>query len=59
MSEYVEFKKGDQVKFTWGLDKRIFKIALKPKKKHGIFYLTLEDDKGVRQDCLAQWCVHV
>ena len=58
MSELIEFNKGDRVKFSWGLDKRTFKVALKPKFKNRVLYLTLEDDEGVRRECLAQWCEH-
>lgn len=50
-----EFKKGDLVVPTWGVIKDVMKIALKPKKKHGVLCLTLEDKQGKRIECLAQW----
>lgn len=59
MSEHIEFNRGDKVRFTWGLDKREFRVALKPKFKNRVLYLTLEDDQGKRMECLAQWCEHV
>ncbi|WP_293735008.1 hypothetical protein [uncultured Acinetobacter sp.] len=49
-----EFKKGDYVVSTWGLEKRVLKIDLKPKLKSGVLYITLLID-GVRRECLAQW----
>lgn len=49
-----EFKVGDLVVSTWGLEKRVLKIVLKPKFKNGILYLTLLID-GVKRECLAQW----
>ncbi|WP_151803964.1 hypothetical protein [Acinetobacter bereziniae] len=49
-----EFKVGDLVVSTWGLEKRVFKVELKPKFKNGILYLTLLID-GSRRECLAQW----
>lgn len=48
------FKKGDHVVSTWGLEKRVLKIDLKPKLKGGVSYITLLID-GVRRECLAQW----
>ena len=53
----VEFKKGDKVVSTWGLEKRVMDIALKPKFKSGVMYITLLID-GVRRECLAQWWTH-
>lgn len=53
----VEFKKGDKVVSTWGLEKRVMDIALKPKFKSGVMYITLLID-GVRRECLAQWWRH-
>lgn len=50
----VEFKKGDKVVSTWGLEKRVMEIVLKPKFKSGVMYITLLID-GVRRECLAQW----
>lgn len=50
-----EFKKGDLVVPIWGVIKDVMKVALKPKKKHGALYLTLEDKQGKRIECLAQW----
>lgn len=47
-------KKGDHVVSTWGLEKRVFKVVLKPKFKNGVLYLTLLID-GSRRECLAQW----
>lgn len=49
-----EFKVGDLVVSTWGLEKRVLKIVLKPKFKNGILYLTLLID-GYKRECLAQW----
>lgn len=49
-----EFKVGDLVVSTWGLEKRVFKVELKPKFKNGILYLTLLID-GSKRECLAQW----
>lgn len=49
-----KFKVGDLVVSTWGLEKRVLKIVLKPKFKNGILYLTLLID-GSRRECLAQW----
>lgn len=51
------FKKGDYVVSTWGLEKRVLKIDLKPKIKSGVLYITLLID-GVRRECLAQWWRH-
>lgn len=51
------FSKGDYVVSTWGLEKRVFQIELKPKLKSGIMYITLLID-GVRRECLAQWWRH-
>ena len=48
-------KKGDLVVPTWGVIKEVMKVVLKPKIKHGIPYLTLEDKQGKRIECLAQW----
>lgn len=48
------FKKFDYVVSTWGLEKRVLKIDLKPKLKGGVLYITLLVD-GVRRECLAQW----
>lgn len=53
----VEFKKGDKVVSTWGLEKRVMDIALNPKFKSGVMYITLLID-GVRRECLAQWWTH-
>ncbi|RSN88689.1 hypothetical protein [Acinetobacter nosocomialis] len=50
-----EFKKGDLLVPTWGTIKDVMKVVLKPKKKHGITCLTLEDKQGRRVECLAQW----
>lgn len=51
----LEIKKGDLVVPTWGAIKEVMRVALKPKKKHGIPYLVLEDKQGKRIECLAQW----
>ena len=52
-----EFKKSDFVTGAWGVEKRVFKIDLKPKLKSNVLYLTLNID-GKRRDCLAQWFRH-
>ena len=54
MSELLEFKKGDNIVFTWG-DKQVRKIELKPKFKSRVLYLTVNIE-GRRRECLAQWC---
>ena len=54
MSELLEFKKGDDIVFTWG-DKQVRKIELKPKFKSRVLYLT-DSVEGRRRECLAQWC---
>lgn len=56
MSEILEFKKGDDIVFTWG-DKQVRKIELKPKFKSRVLYLTVSVE-GRRCECLAQWCRH-
>lgn len=56
MSELVEFKKGDNIVFTWG-DKQVRKIELKPKFKSRVLYLTVSVE-GNRREVLAQWCRH-
>ena len=56
MSELLEFKKGDNIVFTWG-DKQVRKIELKPKFKSRVLYLTVSIE-GRRRECLAQWCRH-
>ena len=53
----MSFKKSDFVTGTWGVEKRVFQIDLKPKLKSNILYLTLNID-GKRRDCLAQWFRH-
>lgn len=53
----IEFKKGDFVTGTWGLEKRVFKVVLKPKFKSRVLYLTILVD-GVRKEILAQWMRH-
>lgn len=53
----LEFKKGDFVTGTWGVEKRVFRIVLKPKLKSRVLYLTLDVD-GKRRECLAQWYRH-
>ena len=53
----MEFKKGEFVTGTWGLEKRVFEIVLKPKLKSRILYLTILID-GVRREVLAQWYRH-
>ena len=52
-----EIVKGSKVVATWGAVKEVMTVALKPKMKGRIMYLTLEDSKGVRQPrpLLAQW----
>lgn len=50
----VELKKGNYVVSTWGLEKRVLKIVLKPKFKNGVLIITLLID-GVKRECLAQW----
>ena len=52
-----EFKKGDKIVGTWGLEKRVFEIVLKPKFKAGVLYLTINID-GLRKEVLAQWWRH-
>ena len=56
MSELLEFKKGDDIVFTWG-DKQVRKIELKPKFKSRVLYLTVSIE-GRRREVLAQWCRH-
>lgn len=56
MSEILEFKKGDNIVFTWG-DKQVRKIELKPKFKSRVLYLTVSVEDH-RRECLAQWCRH-
>ena len=56
MSELLEFKKGDNIVFTWG-DKQVRKIELKPKFKSRVLYLTVSVE-GRRREVLAQWCRH-
>lgn len=56
MNDYVEFKKGDNIVFTWG-DNKVRKIELKPKTKNRVLYLTITVE-GRRRECLAQWCRH-
>ena len=56
MSGILEFKKGDDIVFTWG-DKQVRKIELKPKFKSRVLYLTVSVE-GRRRECLAQWCRH-
>ena len=56
MSELVEFKKGDNIVFTWG-DKQVRKIELKPKFKSRVLYLTVSVE-GRRREVLGQWCRH-
>lgn len=56
MTDYVEFKKGDNIVFTWG-DNKVRKIELKPKTKCRALYLTVNVE-GYRRECLAQWCRH-
>ena len=55
--ESIEFKKGDFVTGTWGLEKRVFQIVLKPKFKSRVLYLTILVD-GARREVLAQWYRH-
>lgn len=52
-----EIVKGSKVVATWGAIKEVMTVALKPKIRGRIMYLTLEDSKGVRQPrpLLAQW----
>lgn len=48
------FSKGDYVCYdSPAPNKEIFKVVLKPKKKHGMTYLTLEDGEGKRREFLA------
>ena len=56
MSELIEFKKGDNIVFTWG-DRQVRKIELKPKFKSRVLYLTVSVE-GRRREVLAQWCRH-
>ena len=49
-----EFKKGDFITGTLGLEKRVFEIILKPKFKSRVLYVTILID-GVRREVLAQW----
>ena len=56
MSELAEFKKGDNIVFTWG-DKQVRKIELKPKFKSRVLYLTVSVE-GRRREVLAQGCRH-
>ena len=56
MSELIEFKKGDNIVFTWG-DRQVRKIELKPKFKSHVLYLTVSVE-GRRREVLAQWCRH-
>lgn len=53
----IEFNKGDKVVATWGLEKRVLEICLKPKFKSRVLYLTVNID-GVRREVLAQWYRH-
>lgn len=57
MNENIEFKKGDKVVSTWGLEKRVMDITLKPRFVNRVLCLPLLID-GVKRDCLAQWWRH-
>lgn len=52
-----EIVKGSKVVATWGAINKVMTVALKPKFKSGIMYLTLEDSEGRREPrpLLAQW----
>ena len=52
-----EIVKGSKVVATWGVINKVMTVALKPKFKSGIMYLTLEDSDGNREPrpLLAQW----
>lgn len=50
-------EKGSKVVATWGANKKVMTVALKPKIKSGVKYLTLEDQNGNREpiEMLEQW----
>lgn len=52
-----EIVKGSKVVATWGVINKVMTVALKPKLKSRIMYLTLEDSEGNREPrpLLAQW----
>lgn len=48
--------KGSKVVATWGINQEVMTVALKPKIKSRVAYLTLEDKNGNRiGNVLAQW----
>ena len=53
-SKVEEFAKGDYVCFeSPAPNKEIYKVALKPKKKHGMTYFTIEDSEGKRREFIS------